>query len=211
VRDAFTWNGKIVLIGASTGGVEALETVLSAFPPNGPPVVIVQHMPTHFLRSFARRLNRMVPPDVGVARDGSRLCQGRIVLAPGHDRHLVLDIGPPAACRLVDAAKVSGHRPSADMLFASAVGVAQNVVAALLTGMGRDGAEGMRALRSAGALTLVQDQSSCTIYGMPRAAKQIGGVCRELPLAQIADALLEATGTARPGTAARPPGAGESR
>lgn len=188
----FQWNGKGVLIGASTGGVEAIERVLHRFPKNGPPVLIAQHMPASFLASFADRLQIHMNMSVALASEGAPLLQGHVYLAPGGDYHLGID-GSPASgrCRLILADKRNGHRPSVDVLFESARTVAPDFVAILLTGMGRDGAEGMRLLRNNGSYTLAQDQSSCVVYGMPRVADELGGVIETLPLDLIGLAVLQ--------------------
>lgn len=190
----YAWDGRVVLIGASTGGVDALERVLGALPANGPPVLITQHMPASFLASFAERLGPICAMDVGLAEDGAPVIRGRAHLAPGGARHLVLD-GRPGRfrCGLSAAEKVSGHRPSVDVLFRSAARHAAWVVPVLLTGMGRDGAEGMAALRAAGAHTIGQDGATCVVYGMPRVAAELGGVCDVRPLDAIAGAILRAT------------------
>ncbi|MEI4485942.1 chemotaxis response regulator protein-glutamate methylesterase [Frigidibacter sp. MR17.14] len=188
----FLWNGKLVLIGSSTGGVDALECVLRGFPADGPPVLITQHMPASFLASFARRLDGIVAPKVRLAEDGQPLRQGEVRLAPGGSHHLALGNG--MTCRLLEAPKRSGHRPSVDVLFESAVPLASKVVAALLTGMGRDGAEGMAALRAAGARCIAQDQASSVVWGMPRAALEIGGAERAVPLTRLSGELLALAG-----------------
>ncbi|MGH1369162.1 MAG: protein-glutamate methylesterase/protein-glutamine glutaminase [Maritimibacter sp.] len=187
---AFPWNGKYVLIGASTGGVEALETVLSEFPEDCPPTMITQHMPASFLRSFATRLNAAVAPKVRIAKEGDTLAVGQVLLAPGDLTHMCLNGAKCESISLVEGAKTSGHRPSVDELFRSAHPIAENVVAALLTGMGRDGAQGMLELRQAGAYCIGQDAKSSVVYGMPRIAKELGGVDEECALANIGAALL---------------------
>ncbi|MEM9248318.1 MAG: chemotaxis response regulator protein-glutamate methylesterase [Pseudomonadota bacterium] len=188
------WNGKIVLIGASTGGVDALERVLSALPPDCPPILITQHMPESFLASFAERLQGLVAPKIGLATDGTRIQQGSVYIAPGGDHHLVVEgRSPVLRCGLRAGEKVSGHRPSVDVLFDSAVSAASNVVAVMLTGMGRDGAEGMLALRQHGAHTIGQDAATSVVFGMPRVAAEIGAVAETLPLDRIAGAILSAT------------------
>lgn len=195
---SFAWGGRCVLIGASTGGVDALERVLGNLPADGPPVLITQHMPESFLASFAERLSSRVAPGIGLARPGAPVRQGQVWLAPGGPAHLVLEGRAGALrCNLREGEKVSGHRPSVDVLFRSALPLAARVVAVLLTGMGRDGAEGMRALRAAGAHTIGQDAASCVVYGMPRVAAELGAVAQTLPLDRIADAILAAT--VRPG------------
>ncbi|MDO5622596.1 MAG: chemotaxis response regulator protein-glutamate methylesterase [Paracoccus sp. (in: a-proteobacteria)] len=189
----FNWNRKVVLIGSSTGGVEALERVLQVFPENGPPVLITQHMPESFLASFAQRLNTRIAPNVALARDGARLEQGRILLAPGGASHLTLDGGLRPVCRLIEGPKRNSHRPSVDELFDSAVFLGKGAVAVMLTGMGRDGAEGMLALRRAGARCIAQDQDSSVVWGMPRVAHEMGAVEELLPLGEIGTRILELT------------------
>ncbi len=184
----------VILIGASTGGVAALEAILSRLDIDGPPVVIVQHMPGHFLVSFSRLLNRKLVRDVGLANDGMQLTRGDIRLAPVLGQHTeILRRSGSWEIKLRDDVEKTLHCPSVDVLFSSAVKHGSNVIAALLTGLGRDGADGIRLLRQAGAHTIGQDQATCVIYGMPRVAKELGGICRELPLDQIGEALNAAS------------------
>lgn len=182
----FRPDGRIVAIGSSTGGVEALLTVLSAFPANCPPTVIVQHMPGAFTGSFAERLNRSCAATVGEAHDGALLEPGHVWLAPGGDRHLeVAGAGRPR-CRLVEEPPVNGHRPSVDVLFESVVKLAgKAALGVILTGMGRDGAQGLLSMRRAGAVTIGQNEASSVVYGMPRVAHEIGAVETQLPLERI--------------------------
>ena len=191
----FRWNGKVVLIGSSTGGVDALENVLAEFPANCPPTLITQHMPEGFLASFAGRLNGRIAPTLTLAETGAPLEPGRIYLAPGGEYHLTVDPGEPMRCRLVTGEKRSGHRPSVDVMFESAVPVAPRVVAAILTGMGRDGAEQMLALRKAGARCIAQDEASCVVFGMPRVALELGGAEQAVPLGGIAREVLSLAGS----------------
>ncbi|MCX7888106.1 MAG: chemotaxis response regulator protein-glutamate methylesterase [Rhodobacteraceae bacterium] len=188
-------DGRVVLIGASTGGVEALDTVLGGFPANCPPTLIAQHMPAPFLASFARRLNDRIRPSLCLARDGQTIGPGEIVLAPGGTTHLELTSTSPVRCRIVEAANAAGHRPSVDVLFRSARHSASSVLAVLLTGMGRDGAEGMAELRRAGARTLVQDKESSVVWGMPRVALELGAAEDVVPLTGMARAILSRCGT----------------
>ena len=191
--DASDTDCPIVLIGASTGGVAALETVLSELDTFGPPVVIVQHMPGQFLASFAQLLDRKLPRDVRLAFDGMYLRRGDIRFAPVLGEHTeVLRRRSSWKIKMRDDAERALHCPSVDALFSSAAAFGHDVVAALLTGLGRDGAEGMRLLHYAGAHTIGQDEESCVIYGMPRVAKELGGVTRELSLTEIGAALNEA-------------------
>ncbi len=189
------WNGKWILIGSSTGGVEALETILRDFPDNCPPTLVTQHMPKPFLSSFASRLNATMRPVITIANDGDRPMPGHIYIAPG-DRHLV--IGDDGATLRLDAGPArAGHRPSVDAMFGSAVALAEHVVAAILTGMGRDGAEEMKALRDNGAICIGQDKHSCVVYGMPRVAREWGAVEHVRPLGEIAAELLLQTNSAK--------------
>jgi two-component system chemotaxis response regulator CheB len=189
-RRGYASSDTIVAIGASTGGVEALLTVLSNFPENAPPTVITQHMPATFTKSFAARLDRASGARVTEATDGAPLGPGQIYLAPG-SAHLEITPGSPPRCRLRDDAPVSGHRPSVDVLFNSVARLGRDCVGVILTGMGKDGAQGLLAMREAGARTLGQDEASCVVYGMPRAAHEIGAVERQLPLARIGPAILD--------------------
>ena len=188
----------VVALGASTGGVEALITVLSAFPANCPPTVITQHMPATFTKSFAARLDKLCAPSVKEAEDGDVLLPGRIFLAPGGLAHLEVSRGSSPRCRLRAADTVSGHRPSVDVLFESVARLDQQAVGVLLTGMGRDGAQGLLAMRQSGARTLGQDESSSVVYGMPRAAYELGAVDRQLPLGRIGSAILDLVSSASP-------------
>ena len=182
---------KLVAIGSSTGGVEALIEVLSRFPKTCAPTVITQHMPGHFLTSFAQRLNRICAAEVREAYEGAPLEAGHVYLAPGGEAHLEVKAGRPLQCHLHVADKVSGHRPSVDVLFASAAEAAGKIgVGVLLTGMGRDGASGLKAMRDAGAMTIGQDEASSVVYGMPRAAFEIGAVTTQLPLGRIGDEIV---------------------
>lgn len=197
-RNAYHWGGQIVLIGASTGGVEALEWVLSEFPANCPPTLIAQHMPAAFLSSFAARLAERVAPAVSLAADHLPLKQGHVYLAPGGMTHLTLSGSKNLQCRLVQSDKRNGHWPSVDVLFESAVAHGSNVVAAILTGMGKDGAEGMHDLRRAGAACIVQDEETSVVYGMPRAALENGAAQRAAPLSEIASGILSLSGRSGP-------------
>jgi len=183
------WTGKIVAIGASTGGVDALETVLSRFPADCPPTVIVQHMPELFLTSLATRLDGKYAPKVQLAENGTPLRPGSVLIAPGGDYHLCLERTRPNV-ELIGSEKVAGHRPAVDVLFGSLARLGDKVVATLLTGMGRDGANGMKGLRASGAMTIAQDEATCVVYGMPRAAVELEAACEVLPLNKIGDALL---------------------
>lgn len=189
---------KIIGIGSSTGGVEALIAVLTKFPANCPPTVITQHMPPAFTKSFADRLNRLCAPQVKEAEDGDRLEIGRIYLAPGGDRHM--EVANPMAprCILVEGDPINGHQPSVDALFNSLAKLAgAKAVGVILTGMGRDGAAGLLKMRQAGASTIGQNEKTCVVYGMPRVAYEIGAVERQLPLNYIGEEILKSTTTSR--------------
>lgn len=182
----------IVLIGSSTGGVDALLSILSCFPPDCPPTMIVQHTGAGFGTSLAGLLNRQCKAQVRLA-DGCRpVTRGEVVIGAGINAHLVLDKSGGLRTRLLEGPPVSGHLPSVDMLFRSATRLGDRVTAVLLTGMGRDGADGMLALRQAGAHTIAQDRASAVVWGMPRAAKENGAAQQILPLDQIGPALVSA-------------------
>lgn len=182
----------LVVIGASTGGIEAIETVLSGFPADCPPTLIVQHIRGDFTSSVAARFNRACPAMVREARDGALLHPGSVQLAPDNHHHLEVRGRHSLRCILRPAPPASGHRPSIDVLFHSAAVCAVPVVGVLLTGMGRDGAEGLLAIRRAGGMTFAQDRDSCVVYGMPRVASEIGAVQRALPPRRMAEAILAA-------------------
>ncbi|WP_210357708.1 MULTISPECIES: chemotaxis response regulator protein-glutamate methylesterase [Sphingomonas] len=183
--------GTLIAIGSSTGGVETLIELLSGFPEQCPPTVIVQHMPEPYVPTFAARLDRLSAPKVSVARSGAPLAAGHVYIAPGGARHMEITGGTMPRCRLVEGDKVSGHRPSVDRLFHSIARVAsRDTVGVILTGMGADGAEGLKAMRAAGARTFGQDQESSVVYGMPQVAWQIGAVETQLPLSRIASRVL---------------------
>lgn len=182
---------RIILIGSSTGGVDALLRILSEFPADCPPTMIVQHTGGHYARSLIRLLDGATAARVLPAREGMELSQGEIYLAPDDTAHLTLRAGGLRQMSLRKEAAVCGHRPSVDALFCSALDHAQQVTAALLTGMGRDGAEGITKLRHAGARTIGQDAATCVVHGMPRIAKEMGGIETELPLPLIGQAILE--------------------
>jgi len=186
-------SGKVVMIGASTGGVEALKTVLMGLPSDCPPVLVTQHMPPRFTAAFAERLNRECPMAVSEAKADEPIEAGHVYIAPGA-YHLQLGRrGGRDICALSETPPVSGHRPSVDVLFHSGAQAAgTKAVGVILTGMGRDGADGLLAMRNAGAVTLGQDEDTSLIYGMPRAAFERGAVMRQCPLTQMADAILDA-------------------
>ncbi len=184
----------VYAIGASTGGIQALSSMLPLFPSNSPGIVIVQHMPEGFTASFAARLNTICPMEVVEARDGDIVQQGRILLAPGGNKHMVmLRYGAGYRVALTDGDPVCYSRPSVDVLFKSVAKEAgRRCSAAILTGMGRDGAAGMLAIRKAGGATFAQDEATCVVYGMPQAAHHVGATDSLLPLEGIPAKMNEA-------------------
>lgn len=178
---------KIALIGASTGGTEALRVFLEALPANCPPVAIVQHMPEHFTAAFAQRLDGICDISVKEAVDGSPMQRGQALIAPGNKHMLLKRSGAKYYVEIKDGPLVSRHRPSVDVLFRSGARYGgKNVVAAIMTGMGDDGAKGMRELFDTGAYTIAQDEATCVVFGMPQEAIKTGGVHKVLPLGRIA-------------------------
>jgi two-component system chemotaxis response regulator CheB len=191
VTQIYKSTDRLVAIGSSTGGVEALRDIVLALPPDAPPIVIAQHIPPRFSTSFAERLDGLAAVRVKEAEDNERILAGHVYIAPG-DRHLTVKrSGAALMTHTHDGPLVSGHKPSVDVLFHSVAEVCgSNAVGIILTGMGRDGAEGLLAMRRAGAETIGEDENSCVVYGMPKAAKDLGGVVRELALSRIADEIL---------------------
>lgn len=185
---------KVVAIGASTGGVEALFSLLTNLPAQIPPTLVVQHMPGAFTANFAARLNNFCPMNVVLASDGQPIEAGTVYIAPGSDTHMELRGGRGGRIRLSRSDPVSGHRPSVDKLFHSCVDLQDAAVGIIMTGMGSDGAEGLAAMRKGGAMTLGQDEASCVIYGMPKAAKARGAVTQEYNLSALPKAILRACG-----------------
>lgn len=186
---------RMVFIGASTGGVEALTQVISALPAGAPPIVVTQHMPAKFTTSFAQRLNDKSAVTVVEAKENLPIQTGHVYLAPGGVAHLEVQGTSRPICRLIETEPVNGHRPSVDVLFRSALPFGPRAVGVLLTGMGNDGAADIKHMRDAGALTLGQNQASSVVYGMARVAMENGGIARELPLNEIAPAILEHCGS----------------
>ena len=178
---------RVIAIGASTGGVQALGRILPAFAHDAPGIVIVQHMPSGFTSSFAERLDSLCRMRVKEAEDGDRILPGRVLLAPGGNRHMtIIRSGGEYRAALVDGPPVNYSRPAVDVLFHSvAREVGRNAAAALLTGMGKDGAAGLLAIRQAGGATVAQDEATCIVFGMPNAAQEMGGAERVLPLEKI--------------------------
>jgi two-component system chemotaxis response regulator CheB len=187
-------DGRVVAIGASTGGVEALIAILTGYPTNCPPTVITLHMPTPFTKSFARRLDGLTGARVGEAEDGAPLEIGRVYLAPGSATHLEVSSSGHWRCRLQRDDLVNGHRPSVDVLFASvAKSCGPKAVGVILTGMGRDGAAGLLAMRRSGARTIGQNEATSVVYGMPKVAFECGAVEKQMPLGGIGTEILSLT------------------
>ncbi len=177
----------VVVIGTSTGGTQALEAVLTALPRTAPGIVIVQHMPEKFTAAFAARLNSQCTIEVLEAQGNERVIPGRALIAPGGRHMLLKRSGAYYHVDVIDGPLVSRHRPSVDVLFRSAAKVAgRNALGVIMTGMGDDGAAGLKEMRDAGAHTLAQDEASCVVYGMPKEAVKRGAVERSVPLQQIA-------------------------
>lgn len=182
---------KLIVIGASTGGPEAIRAVLAGLPPDCPGILIAQHMPAGFTRSFARHLDELCRIRVKEAESGERVLPGHAFLAPGNAHLLLSRSGSNYLTQLSDADPVNRHRPSVDVLFRSAASAAGgNAVGVILTGMGKDGAVGLLEMRRAGAYTVSQDEASCVVYGMPREAVELGGVRETVPLSGIAAAVM---------------------
>lgn len=183
---------KILAIGASTGGTEALKDLLMDLPRNAPGTVIVQHMPANFTAPFAERLNSLCAMEVREAQNGDSIVPGVVLIAPGDYHMVVRRSGARYYVEIGSGEKVSGHKPSVDVLFNSVAKIAgANAIGVILTGMGKDGARGLLAMRNTGAGTIGQDEPSCVVYGMPKAAYELGAVEKQLPLNQIARGILE--------------------
>jgi len=187
--------GKLVLMGSSTGGVDALLAVLSQMPADCPPIALVQHTGQGFSESLIRLLDRRCTVKVEAATTGMELRPGHVCVAAGSPGHLRLRPGNPVKVSLEPGPLISGHLPSVDALFRSAVPLASQVVAVLLTGMGRDGAEGLLELRKAGAITIGQNEATSVVYGMPRAAWELGAVQHQVGLGDVAATVLRACST----------------
>lgn len=180
---------QVIVIGSSTGGVDALFALLPALPSDAPPVLVVQHMPPSFTQQLAGRLNGVCAVEVMEAEDRLCLKRGTVYIAPGGNRHMILS---GRTVRLVAGDRISGHRPSVDALFNSTVSLGSKAVGVILTGMGEDGAAGLLAMRQAGARTFGQNAQSCVVYGMPRAAAALGAVEQELELSAMPKAIITA-------------------
>lgn len=187
---------RIVAIGTSTGGTQALEAVLAALPRVSPGIVIVQHMPENFTAAFAKRLNDLCEIEVKEAVQGDRVIAGRALIAPGGKHMLLKRSGAQYHVDVIDGPLVSRHRPSVNVLFRSVAQQAgKNALGIIMTGMGDDGAQGLKEMRDAGATTLGQDERSCVVYGMPKEANKLGAVQRELSLSKIPQEIVNYGGS----------------
>ena len=186
---------KVVAIGTSTGGTEALRVLLMALPLDAPGFVVVQHMPEVFTANFAERLNQLCAVDVREARDGDRVRPGLVLIAPGNRHTMINRNGAQYMVRVVDGPLVARHRPSVDVLFRSVAQAAgANAVGVIMTGMGDDGADGLLEMKKAGAATIAQDEATSVVFGMPKVAIERGAVDEILPLQRITHAILSRTG-----------------
>lgn len=190
---------RLVLLGASTGGTEALREVLTALPADIPPIAIVQHIPAIFSRSFAERLNQLCQFEVREAVDGDRLVPGLVLIAPGNFHMMVQRTGDHYRVRVTDGPQIWHQRPAVDLLFRSAADFAgPHVIAGILTGMGKDGADGLLALAQKGAQTFAQDEATSIVYGMPRVAWECGAAQKQVPLHKIAEHIARLAGMPSP-------------
>jgi two-component system chemotaxis response regulator CheB len=186
---------KLIIVGASTGGTEAIRELLVPLPPDSPAVMIAQHMPPGFTKSFAQRLNGLCRITVKEAEHGERVLPGHAYIAPGHAHLLLARSGANYIAHLSDDPPVNRHRPSVDVLFRSAAQHAgKNAVGVILTGMGRDGAAGLLDMRNAGAYTLAQDEASCIVFGMPREAIALGAADEVAPLSEMSRRVMTRLG-----------------
>jgi len=183
---------KVIAMGASTGGTQALEYVLRRLPQNIPGIVIVQHMPENFTKSFADRLNELCDIEVKEGEDGDSVSVGRALIAPGNKHMLLRRSGAMYYVEVKDGPLVSRHRPSVDVLFRSVAKYAgANAIGVIMTGMGKDGAEGLKEMKENGAYTIAQDERTCVVFGMPKVAIEYGAVDDVVPLDRIPEALVE--------------------
>lgn len=190
-RQQITKTEKLIIVGASTGGTEAIKDFLTPMPPDAPGILITQHMPEAFTKSFAKRLDGLCRLTVKEAEHGERILPGHAYIAPGHS-HMMLKLnGANYVCELSQAPPVNRHRPSVDVLFRSAANcLGKNAIGVILTGMGKDGAAGMLEMKQAGAYNFAQDEASCVVFGMPKEAIALGGVDEVVPLPQMAGRVL---------------------
>lgn len=184
---------RVIVIGTSTGGTQALEYLFTQLPRTAPPIVVVQHMPEHFTAAFAKRLDGICQVTVKEAAQNDRALPGLVLIAPGGKHMLLQRNGAQYQVEVKDGPLVSRHRPSVDVLFrSSAQSAGANAVGIILTGMGDDGAHGMKEMHDAGALTIAQDEASCVVYGMPKEAVKLGAVDGILPLSSIPQLIMQA-------------------
>lgn len=189
--------GRIIFVGASTGGTEALKVFLMGMPENCPPILVVQHMPESFTASFARRLDSLCAPDIIESKGNEKIEPGKVYIAPGHSHLRIRRVSGGYGTELSQTLAVNRHRPSVDVLFESAAEVVgRQAIGVILTGMGKDGAQGLLQMRQAGARTYGQDESSCVVYGMPREAFAIGAVGEQVRLDEMARRVLADLGRA---------------
>jgi len=192
VAGRFSTTEKLLIIGASTGGTEAIKEVLIRLPADMPGILVTQHMPENFTKSFAERLDSLCKISVKEAAHNERILPGHAYIAPGHSHLLLKRSGANYMTELNQGPPVNRHRPSVDVLFRSAANVAgANAMGIILTGMGKDGAQGLLEMKQAGAHTIAQDEASCVVFGMPKEAIAVGGACEVLPLQNIARRTLE--------------------
>jgi len=184
---------RVIVIGTSTGGTQALEYLFTQLPRTAPPIVVVQHMPEHFTAAFAKRLDGICQVTVKEAAHNDRVLPGMVLIAPGGKHMLLQRSGAQYQVEIKDGPLISRHRPSVDVLFrSSAQSAGANAVGIILTGMGDDGAHGMKEMHDAGALTIAQDEASCVVYGMPKEAVKLGAVDGILPLSAIPQLIMQA-------------------
>ena len=192
LRNPLTSSEKLIIIGASTGGTEAIKDFLMQLPSDCPGILITQHMPEGFTRSFANRLNKLCKISVQEAEGGERVLPGHAFIAPGHSHLTLVRSGANYMTKLDQGPPVNRHRPSVDVLFRSAaLNAGKNAVGVILTGMGRDGASGMLEMKKAGAYNLAQDEASCVVFGMPREAIAVGATHDVAPLHELPGRVLE--------------------
>ena len=192
VAGRFASTEKLIVIGASTGGTEAIKEVLVKLPADSPGILITQHMPENFTKSFADRLNGLCKISVKEAEHNERILPGHAYIAPGHSHLLLARSGANYMTRLDQGSPVNRHRPSVDVLLRSVANIAgANAIGIILTGMGKDGTQGLLEMKQTGAFTIAQDEESCVVFGMPKEAIAAGGVCEVLPLQNIARRTLE--------------------
>lgn len=192
LRNPFTSSEKLIIIGASTGGTEAIKNFLIQLPPDCPGILITQHMPEGFTRSFANRLDKLCRISVKEAEGNERILPGHAYLAPGHSHLMLVRSGANYMTKLDQGPPVNRHRPSVDVLFHSAaVNAGKNAVGVILTGMGKDGAAGMLEMKKAGAYNLAQDESTCVVFGMPKEAIALGGTHEVAPLLELPKRVMD--------------------